>query len=260
MTNTTEQVRRPDEHRKQIEKSIKEGVLKCYSKSEIVKRRMAIIAAGGWGVIFKGIIEASGEPVAIKKLCRGPYVCQTTVNKMLAKETSSNILIKDGIVKITDFGLSRHIGSSSIGTGNTSDHTSVSFDKPELDQTKVPGNVSSSSDDPSCLNRGWIRRTRTMLFEKILKPKYDLVCRKFEQIKIQVLESNPCLWYLYTVLTNTLESDDPFNSLYATLGEIRSGEAKELAKLVESNTLLYCLHNVVVAVVEVLAKVRAIFV
>ena|SRR6185437_5558041 len=73
---------------KLIENHIQEGNLKCYSQSDIDKSHMAVIAAGGWGVIYKGTIETSGEHVAIKKLLS--YKCETTVKKMLVKEVGAD--------------------------------------------------------------------------------------------------------------------------------------------------------------------------
>src|SRR6185369_11809124 len=268
----------------------------------------------------------------------------------LLLQTSSNILIKDGIVKITDFGLSRHIISSSIGTGaapykdpqsftdqeyrfkkesdifslgvvlweissqkepcegctysyqvacrrrdgyrdprapgtpeayfelysecwdnipeqrpnveqvyerlesllknesqNLLDDTSVFLNEPEPDLPNAPVNGSPSSDC-QYLSLVWIRSIRTMAFEKIFKPNYDSACRELDRIKTELLQSNPCLCSLYNISTNVLKSDDPLNTLYVALGEIRNGEAKELAKMVESNSFLRHLYNIVVTV------------
>ncbi|CAG8576492.1 4631_t:CDS:2 [Paraglomus brasilianum] len=76
------------------------------------------------------------------------------------------------------------------------------------------------------------------------------------RIKTEFLESNPRFGHLYNILINTLNSDDPLNSLYAALDEIRNEEANELAEIVKSNLLLRWLYKVVITGVEFLVKVR----
>ncbi|CAG8510040.1 7226_t:CDS:2 [Paraglomus occultum] len=78
-----------------------------YHSSDIIVQEF--LAVGGYSTVFKGKMKKSRRIVAMKTLLPTRYESKEKQDQEFDNEigtTSANILIKDGVAKITDFGLS----------------------------------------------------------------------------------------------------------------------------------------------------------
>ncbi|CAG8619085.1 11797_t:CDS:2 [Paraglomus brasilianum] len=209
-----------NEYQQRIETSIQDGVFNCYLESDIDESRTAI-AFGGCGVIFKGIIRTTEEPIAIKKLYSFPYNCKKTLDKMLAKEKELQNPLGDTPVYQLDFFHELFKDTQMMVFVNT---LQLGYYQWYLDR---------------------IGNTELSAFENILISSYPSLYRRLDQITntglvtlIEFLKSKPCL--------------------YDALIQIISAKEAELAKTLELHSSFSSLCSAGMTVVNVIAKARAL--
>ena len=67
-----------------LDKATEDGMVKCYSESEIVNRK--IIGRGGFGIVYKAKLKHTGVTVAMKMLMLDVYSNEQELYKKFVKE------------------------------------------------------------------------------------------------------------------------------------------------------------------------------
>ena len=67
-----------------LDKSVKEGVIKCFSESDILDQ--SVIGCGGYGTVYKAKLRHTETPIIMKILLSNGYDCEKDMFKDLVTE------------------------------------------------------------------------------------------------------------------------------------------------------------------------------
>ena len=67
-----------------LDKVTEDGMVKCYSESEILNRK--IVGRGGFGVVYKAMLKHTGVTVAMKMFMLDVYIDEQELYKKFVNE------------------------------------------------------------------------------------------------------------------------------------------------------------------------------
>ena len=67
-----------------LDKSVKEGTIKCYSESDILDQ--SVIGCGGYGTVYKAKMRHTETPIIMKTLLSNGHGCEEDMLKDLVTE------------------------------------------------------------------------------------------------------------------------------------------------------------------------------
>jgi len=67
-----------------LDKSVKEGVIKCFSESDILDQ--SVIGCGGYGTVYKAKMRHTETPIIMKTLLSNGHGCEEDMLKDLVTE------------------------------------------------------------------------------------------------------------------------------------------------------------------------------
>jgi len=74
-----------------LDKVTEDGMVKCYSESEILNRK--IVGRGGFGVVYKAKLKHTGVTVAMKMLMLDVYSDEQELYKKFVNEVSGSAVV-----------------------------------------------------------------------------------------------------------------------------------------------------------------------
>ena len=66
--------------KKWLDRIVEDGMVRCYSESEVLNR--TLVGHGGFGIVYKAKLKHTGTTVAMKMLSLSVYRCGRTVQEI----------------------------------------------------------------------------------------------------------------------------------------------------------------------------------